>query len=47
MVGYRNILVHDYVKIDEEIILDILSYKLDDFVNYIDYVKSWLRENYS
>ena len=25
MVGFRNILVHDYAKIDEEIILDILN----------------------
>lgn len=47
MVGYRNILVHDYAKIDEEIILDILNSKLDDFANYIDNVKKWLKENYS
>lgn len=46
MVGFRNILVHDYTKIDEEIILYILKNELDDFVDYMNYINRWLNENY-
>lgn len=45
MVGFRNILVHDYAKIDEDIILDILSNRLEDFIKYMNYINSWLKEN--
>lgn len=46
MVGFKNILVHDYIKIDEEIILYILKNELDDFVDYMNYINRWLNENY-
>ena len=46
MVGFRNILVHDYTKIDEDIIIHILKNELDDFIKYMDYVNKWLKENY-
>lgn len=46
MVGFRNILVHDYTKIDESIILDILINRIDDFIKYSNYVNKWLKENY-
>ena len=46
MVGFRNILVHDYTKIDEDMIIYILKNELDDFVKYMDYVDKWLKENY-
>lgn len=45
MVGFRNILVHDYARIDEKIVLEILDTKLDDFVKYINYIRKWLKEN--
>lgn len=46
MVGFRNILVHDYTKIDEDIILNILSNRLDDFIKYMNYINKWIKENY-
>ena len=46
MAGFRNILVHDYAKVDEEIILEVLDEKLDDFIEYIKYINKWLKENY-
>lgn len=46
MVGFRNILVHDYTKIDEDMIIYILKTELDDFIKYMDYVDKWLKENY-
>lgn len=46
MVGFRNILVHDYTKIDEDIIIYILKNELDDFIKYMDYVNKWLNKNY-
>ncbi len=46
MVSFRNILVHDYTKVDEEILLDVLKTKLDDFIKYDNYINEWLKENY-
>ncbi|EGD50933.1 protein of unknown function DUF86 [Thermoanaerobacter ethanolicus JW 200] len=46
MVSFRNILVHDYMKIDEKVIVDILKNHLDDFVKYIHYINKWIEENY-
>lgn len=46
MVGFRNILVHDYTTIDESIILDILNNRIDDFIKYSNYIDKWLKENY-
>ncbi|WP_416197578.1 MAG: DUF86 domain-containing protein [Sporanaerobacter sp.] len=42
----RNILVHNYTKIDEDMIIYILKNELDDFIKYMDYVDKWLKENY-
>ncbi|NLJ78850.1 MAG: DUF86 domain-containing protein [Tissierellia bacterium] len=47
MVGFRNILVHDYTNVDEEIILNVLHTRLDDFIRYMEYIDRWLKENYS
>lgn len=46
IAGFRNILVHDYAKVDEEIILEVLDTKLDDFIKYANYISRWLKENY-
>ncbi|MCX7694804.1 MAG: DUF86 domain-containing protein [Caloramator sp.] len=46
MASFRNILVHDYLKVDEEIIIDVLRNKLEDFVKYIKYIQTWLDKNY-
>lgn len=46
MASFRNILVHDYLRVDEDVIIDVLKNKLDDFVKYINYVQKWMGENY-
>lgn len=38
MVGLRNILSHEYLKIDKNIIYDILKYKLNDIKKFIIFI---------
>ena len=38
MVGLRNILSHEYLKIDKEIIYEILQYNLTDIKKFIIFV---------
>lgn len=42
MVGLRNLLVHEYVKIDDEKLYQFLNY-LDDFVAFVDEIKKNLK----
>ncbi|MBU5270552.1 type VII toxin-antitoxin system HepT family RNase toxin [Clostridium cochlearium] len=44
MVSFRNILVHDYMKIDEEIIINVLKNNLDDFAKFMNYINQWTKE---
>lgn len=46
MIGFRNILVHDYINIDEEIIYDVLTNKLNDFIKFTSYINKWVKQNY-
>ena len=46
MVSFRNILVHDYMNIDEKIMINILKNNLDDFVKFMNYINKWINENY-
>lgn len=46
MISFRNILVHDYMRIDEKIMIDILRNRLEDFVKYINYINTWLEKEY-
>lgn len=39
MVGFRNIAVHDYQKVNLEIVKSILNHNIKDFSEYIDQVK--------
>ncbi len=34
MIGFRNIAVHDYKNIDEEILKDVIENHLDDLLNF-------------
>ncbi len=34
MVGFRNVLVHDYQNLDLNVMQDVLEYKLDDFIEF-------------
>lgn len=45
MTGFRNILVHDYTRVDEEIIINILKKDIDDFIKYNIEVNKWLESN--
>ena len=45
MVGFRNILVHDYTKIDPDIILEIFKNDMNDFVKYTVEVTKWMKDN--
>lgn len=46
MISFRNILVHDYMRVDEKIIIDILYNHLDDFSKFVNYINQWTEENY-
>lgn len=45
MAGFRNILVHDYTKIDAEVILNILKNDINDFIKYTVEVNKWMKNN--
>lgn len=38
MAGLRNILIHEYMKIDLRKLFDYLKYHLEDFVQFIKYI---------
>ena len=42
MAGFRNILVHDYMKIDYSIVLDVLKNSLSDFNRFAKEVAKFL-----
>jgi uncharacterized protein YutE (UPF0331/DUF86 family) len=42
MAGFRNILVHDYVSIDWDLVHDHLQ-KLGDFYDFERHIKKWLK----
>jgi len=41
MAGLRNILVHEYMRIDLEKLLNSLKYHLEDFVQFIRHIRSY------
>ena len=43
MAKFRNIVVHDYDRVDEEIVIGILRKNLDDFTIFKDAVVSFLK----
>ncbi len=43
MVGFRNIIVHEYFEIDPEIVVHILNSKLDDFKKFEKAVLKFLK----
>lgn len=42
IAGFRNILVHDYLEIDPEIVYRCLQ-KIDDFKRFAEHVATWIR----
>jgi uncharacterized protein YutE (UPF0331/DUF86 family) len=41
MVGFRNILVHDYRKIDLGIMLDVIEHRLDDLIDFTNFAMKY------
>jgi len=44
MAQFRNILVHEYLRIDQRTVYDILQTKVDQFEQFACYVVGWLEE---
>jgi len=42
MAGFRNVLVHRYAEVDLKRVYDVLQNRLDDFMKYIGYIRSYL-----
>ena len=42
MAGFRNLIVHDYAKIDDAIVYGILMKRLGDFDAFADAVRVYL-----
>src|SRR6056297_2588174 len=45
MVGFRNIAVHEYQEIDDQILQSIIEYHLDDFENFYRQVHGYAFKN--
>jgi len=40
MIGFRNVLVHEYVEVDLEIVRDVVVHRLGAFETFVDAVRS-------
>ncbi len=38
MVGFRNVLVHEYQKLDIKLMLDVIDHHLDEFVDFTNHI---------
>lgn len=45
IAGFRNILVHDYLKIDYEIVADKINNRLDDFETFAKQIAKYVKEH--
>jgi uncharacterized protein YutE (UPF0331/DUF86 family) len=45
MAGLRNILIHEYLRIDLNKLFDYLKYRLEDFVQFIRYIREYQRSS--
>jgi uncharacterized protein YutE (UPF0331/DUF86 family) len=41
MAGLRNILIHEYLKIDLSKLFDYLEYRLEDFIQFVKYIREY------
>lgn len=42
MAGFRNILVHDYIKLDREVVYDIIINNLKDIEDFIEVISEYI-----
>ncbi|EKE06378.1 MAG: hypothetical protein ACD_19C00015G0010 [uncultured bacterium] len=47
LAPFRNVLVHDYLELDFQIVADVLNNKLDDFVMFSKIIAEFLQKNSS
>ncbi|MGD0384083.1 MAG: DUF86 domain-containing protein [Thermoguttaceae bacterium] len=45
MVGFRNILVHDYRKLDLGVMLDVIECRLDDLIDFTNLAMEYSNDN--
>ncbi|MCX8193603.1 MAG: DUF86 domain-containing protein [Nitrososphaeria archaeon] len=44
MIGFRNLLVHDYASIELDMVYEFLQTKLQDFETFIKIISKWMKE---
>jgi len=44
MIGFRNLLVHDYASINLNLVYEFLQTRLSDFENFTKYIAKWLEK---
>lgn len=44
MVGFRNVLVHQYEDLDIKIMVDVIEHHLGDLVDFTDYVLKYMKD---
>ena len=44
MIGFRNLLVHDYASINLNLVYGFLQTKLQDFENFVKYIAKWIKK---
>ena len=42
MIGFRNLLVHDYASINQNLVYEFLQTKLPDFETFTKHITKWL-----
>lgn len=45
MAGFRNIIVHEYVRIDQAVVYGVLKKRLEDFEAFAKAVHLWVRDS--
>jgi hypothetical protein len=45
MIGFRNLLLHDYASINLNLVYEFLQTKLPDFENFTKYIAKWLKKS--
>lgn len=45
MAGLRNILVHDYLRVDLEKLIEFVRFRLEDFLVFMKLVREYLAKN--
>jgi len=45
MKGFRNILVHEYAKVDDRLVYEAIRTRTDDFRKFADEIRAYIRES--